>query len=578
MRDHDHNEDRTEQVVSTLLSAAGKAPVPPDEVFLDRLSGETVKAFITASAQRPNRFWGYRIMHSRTIKWLIPVAAAAAVVLAVIEFRPGQRGGHVSNGIVWADVVRQVETALTAHLKITSRDKDINDGRETTAEIYLKMPDRMRQIVPPTVAGDDRFNNVIAIVSGNRMLQLYPDEKRYTLEDTDVLKTNPVEKTLRDNLLFPGSLDSSTSPTVSMTGGRTLIHEGSRERKGRTLLRYRLEEAKESPPESKGKPRDNWLYMYFDPATRSPAAIGAEREIDGKRVETMTWEIELNPDLPDELFSLDPPADYVRVVAIPDDVREFTAQYRKSRDLIRRYRMVVWEESAPWVRGLRDGNKLRADFFRSRPRMDPARDFEAAWGLPAETVSVVHDGKVNHPDAWRYFLPDMGWPAMPDSQTWVGSEPTWIYQRVPERADRPGLVGIRADDTYGTDTDSHTMYLFWVDPDRDYLCVVHEEHHRKGRPWKNRPDWAPSEPDGAPAEAARIGGGSEMDLIREIMESGQTPDGHWYPKTIRRTFHTVSGGKRYLWGEPTVTSIQLDVTGPIPDNAFERPTETSKPQ
>ena len=76
MSSHEHNEDRTEQVVSTLLSAAGKAPVPPDEAFLDRLSGETVKAFIAASAQRPKRSRGYRIMYSRTLKWLVPAAAA----------------------------------------------------------------------------------------------------------------------------------------------------------------------------------------------------------------------------------------------------------------------------------------------------------------------------------------------------------------------------------------------------------------------------------------------------------------------------------------------------------------------
>ncbi len=55
MSSHEHNNDRTEQVVSTLLSAAGKAPVPPDEAFLERLSGETMKAFIAASAQRPKR-------------------------------------------------------------------------------------------------------------------------------------------------------------------------------------------------------------------------------------------------------------------------------------------------------------------------------------------------------------------------------------------------------------------------------------------------------------------------------------------------------------------------------------------
>lgn len=114
MSNHGHNEDRTEQVVSTLLSAAGKDPVPPDEAFLERLSGETVRAFIAASARRPKRFRGYRIMHSRTVKWLIPVAAAAAVVI-VVGLWPGGNG----KGVVLADVIQRLRSAHTVTCRST---------------------------------------------------------------------------------------------------------------------------------------------------------------------------------------------------------------------------------------------------------------------------------------------------------------------------------------------------------------------------------------------------------------------------------------------------------------------------
>jgi hypothetical protein len=121
MSRHEHNEDRTEQVVSTLLSVAGKDPVPPDEAFLARLSGETVKAFIAASAQRPKRFRGYRIMHSRTLKWLIPMAAAAAVIVAVgLWPERGVRGRSGGSGRVYAlsDVPALIAGAHTLHVRL----------------------------------------------------------------------------------------------------------------------------------------------------------------------------------------------------------------------------------------------------------------------------------------------------------------------------------------------------------------------------------------------------------------------------------------------------------------------------
>jgi hypothetical protein len=120
MNSHEHNEDRTEQVVSTLLSVTGKDPVPPDEAFLDRLSGETMRAFIAASAQRPRRFRGYQIMQGRTLKWLIPAAVAAAVVIAVgLWPQSGGNGRNGGSGRVYAlsDLPSLIGSARTLHVR-----------------------------------------------------------------------------------------------------------------------------------------------------------------------------------------------------------------------------------------------------------------------------------------------------------------------------------------------------------------------------------------------------------------------------------------------------------------------------
>ena len=115
-----HNDDQTERDVSTLLSAAEKDAVPPDEAFLARLPEHTLQAFMTASAQPPARSRRYRIMHSRTLKWLIPAAVAAAVVVAVALWpEAGRKGGPGGSGRVYgmADVPQLYRGARVLHVR-----------------------------------------------------------------------------------------------------------------------------------------------------------------------------------------------------------------------------------------------------------------------------------------------------------------------------------------------------------------------------------------------------------------------------------------------------------------------------
>lgn len=67
----------------------------------------------TVAAPSPRRSLPFRVLRSRFVRWFVPLAAAAAVVLAVIEFRPSPGGGHGGNGIVWASVVQNINRART---------------------------------------------------------------------------------------------------------------------------------------------------------------------------------------------------------------------------------------------------------------------------------------------------------------------------------------------------------------------------------------------------------------------------------------------------------------------------------
>ncbi len=172
MSSHKHNEDRTEQVVSTLLSAAGKAPVPPDEAFLDRLSGETMNAFIAASAQRPKRFRGYRIMQTRTLKWLIPAAVAAAIILGV-SLWPGKGGRGLGNGVAWADVVNSFQQAGTVQLTVLKLSADGKILERGT--MFFKEPDFFRT----EAYGKVYIGNMRA---GGKVLVLIPETKQAILQ------------------------------------------------------------------------------------------------------------------------------------------------------------------------------------------------------------------------------------------------------------------------------------------------------------------------------------------------------------------------------------------------------------
>lgn len=85
--------------------------VAPEPSVMDAVMDQIRRGAVAPPS--PRRALPFRVLRSRSVRWFIPLAAAAAVVLAVIEFRPRPGGGHVGNGIVWASVAQNINRART---------------------------------------------------------------------------------------------------------------------------------------------------------------------------------------------------------------------------------------------------------------------------------------------------------------------------------------------------------------------------------------------------------------------------------------------------------------------------------
>jgi hypothetical protein len=67
--------------------------------------------------------------------------------------------------------------------------------------------------------------------------------------------------------------------------------------------------------------------------------------------------------------------------------------------------------------------------------------------------------------------------------------------------------------------------LWYLNPQRDYICQVFVEHYLRNAPWQRYKSWLEGvDPNRIPEEKTRWG--------REVTEFGQTDTGQWYPKRI----------------------------------------------
>jgi hypothetical protein len=208
-----HEDDRIDQRMSRFLSAAEREGPPPDEVFLARLREESTEAFRAAPADEPARPRRYRIMQWRNLKWLVPVAAAAAIVLAV-GLWPSGKNGKSRTGYAFGDVpgllgkarYLHIQGTRTLHMGTSGTGKaatekktqiPINDwfdlsagARRSTTTSYrfrtanssvlssMKNPGPQQIVVMP--ADEGQMSTVETVCDGQYEMRLDPQEKTAT--------------------------------------------------------------------------------------------------------------------------------------------------------------------------------------------------------------------------------------------------------------------------------------------------------------------------------------------------------------------------------------------------------------
>ena len=178
-----------EHELETLGQSVAPGPSIADEV-MRRIRQQAAGAKPTTRQAR------YPIVRARKLKLAAAGAAAAAAVLLTVQLWPDAS----PNGIVWADVLKQIRSAHTAHLRIRMNDPQAAGGKRATVDWYLKTPGMMRQ--------DYHIEGVkprTAIVSNGRGVMLVPSRKlAYQLPpwETSSVDEDAIEKMLIQFLPF----------------------------------------------------------------------------------------------------------------------------------------------------------------------------------------------------------------------------------------------------------------------------------------------------------------------------------------------------------------------------------------
>ncbi len=526
------------------------------------------------SARRPHRrHWtGWLIMKRRILP--LTIAAAAAVTL-VVGIWPGQQQG----GLAWADVIRQLKEARTAHLRMTIQDPESYGGKVVTQDMYVKIPGMLRCEGLDPQTGKQK----VVIVNGDRTVVLLPEEKRHDAMANTFVPAGWLDDMVKllDMSQAP-SRPAQSRPTEGPASWRW-SPLGPEERDGRKLHKYRIE----IPTEEASTSSAGAAFIWVDPAKNQVVLLTYERTVNGKRLEVQRNEVELNPDLPDELFSTAVPAGYRSDAAASMAVSEVVRKYEQAAKGLTRYRLILWG-SKPSERGARNGSKMFWEEVASSG-VQPDAPFEEVWRrvtrrdvavsehVPNGRVTRVlwSDAKVHSVYDQGKFDPEddkiaeLGWPHFAGSMVWATFTKKATFRLLPPDPKRPGLIGVQYACVELDSTDVGTMQIHWLDPAKDYLCMYRESHQRKGLPWVKNPNWQPDEPLTTTRPEGSI---HEHDSVQEILECAQSPDGKWYPKVVRQSGASLVEGKRCLWG-PATSRLQVDFTGPVPDELFELPEE-----
>ncbi len=515
----------------------------------------------------------------RHLKWIVPVAAAAGVILGV-GLRPERDPREEGNGIVWADVTRVFSQARTAFIEGT----EIVDGEVIgIGRAHLRAPDtaRLDEFEPDgkTPRGANTLWVGDQITTWNSTTGLYWTRPAVPGRDG----SNQVALFLQ--VMGMPFRASETVQTEGLT--LRLEHRGERDYDGRRYLRYAVVTG--VPDTANSVLFDLWL----DPTTREVRMY--HQVFPGEAKRESVARITLDPQFPDDPFRV--PTGLKNVEAgiwprLDPEVRAVAEKYYAARDRIDRCRAVVtYGRKWPRFREVRDGERWRLDrlnlttMVRERDKYNfTGRDqpFEEVWtqiddptrllesvlmpyegGLafagynfagPSKKMSlwVREAGDVSRAVPEKH-LAELGWPAWMDEELlaphgWMIAMEPLDYELLPPDPKRPKVIRVRG--TRASPVDG--WYEYWIDPTRGHLCVRREE-----RSFVQHED--------EPEKAWHV-------YVRTLTETARTPEGLWYPKKIVFQRGRLEDGALKLDPErKRSVEVRLDTAGEIDERFLDWP-------
>ena len=272
-----------------------KSEVTVNSKVDDRIVSDALTAFnkseeTTDISAGPNT---WRIIMNKT---MIKVTAAAAIIAIVVVGMHYLGVSPDGAGVVWADVLRNVEAAQTVTFTFESEGHDENDGHDWTKGVTrIKGPVRCYDGTIGHRCADGQSNeetmiHIMDLSRQNRLIMLYPLKKcAYTADDyhaNEILLTyDGLKKDFRD---------------------ATEENLGEAEIDGRKAVGFRMTKD------------DVVITVWADPDTALPIQIERKAN-DGSGWITLT-NITFGVELDDQLFDMTVPDDYVAVNMSTDEV------------------------------------------------------------------------------------------------------------------------------------------------------------------------------------------------------------------------------------------------------------------
>jgi hypothetical protein len=336
--------------------------------------------------------------------------------------------------------------------------------------------------------------------------------------------------------------------------------------------------------------------------------------------------IEYEVEIPAGTFDVRIPEGYTRHLTLeermrttaPKGLRELKEAYDKARENLPDYRMIVTDEQGtPKYQVARQDVNWRRDFFKDyrleaqNVRIDPSMDFDALWAqvreLPGEyreSTYMTYDNK-----AAVGFWPEEGYTDLPSSKytllpdySWTGhvrtlegvawpkienlGSPDAEVVVIPRSEKYPGCIGLRVAYVAGTRRRNDrkpvaVLWLYWIDPSKDYICMRFEQHQRRTAVWENDLNWEPNEPPVSFDLNRRDNAlSSHHSRIVEITATTQSTKGKWYPKErLIQSYSVNERGERVEHPKSTKTEkFYIDTEGLVDPSWFEWPNELPPPR